>query len=359
MRGLVTWPKDVPPEGGCTALVGMCHLLPGVLIGNLRCLNQSAWPELKEVIVVVDSTRGCLPSELEAQARAVCSNFRLRFEYYSQKQAQRSEEVRLPYVFSWLSWSIGISLCRTKHALLHDYDALILDDTLARRYDKFVADRSFVQGIKWYKGNGVETSDQLATTFEAFFDVAWVRAFQPVAMFNQVAYWAGRSFDYDTLLDIQHRSTARDKRSLEPMPESSMVHPSQMIHQFTMFRRDPAKLQPCFSIPMIPFFEWLSGNAEALKDATQRLKNRAGTMTDFFGNNVPINLGMLSRENVDWDLKQMIRACQGLDISPSRDLYNYGNELYALCGAADAAWVGDFTTQQRDWIDRSLAAGPA
>src|SRR5688500_18814801 len=171
LRDTVSWPSEAPSQPGCSALIGMCHRLPDVLIGNLTCLNAVAWPALKEVIVVVDSTRGCLPKGLEDAARQVASNVRLRFAYYTAEQAKLTEEIRLPYVFSWLSWSIAVSMCQTQHALLQDYDALILNDNLARRYDKFADGGAVIQGIRWYVGNGIEEGDHLATTFETFFDV--------------------------------------------------------------------------------------------------------------------------------------------------------------------------------------------
>jgi hypothetical protein len=360
LDNLVTWPHEAPREPGCSALIGMCHRLPDVLTGNLKCLGSVAWPELKEVIIVVDSARGCLPSSLEAEARAACPRLPLRFEYYSREQADLTERIRLPYVFSWLSWSIAISLCRTKHALLQDYDALVLDDTLARRYAKFAASGASVQGIKWYTGNGVLEEDRLATTFEAFFDVGWVRRFKPIQMFNQVGLVGNHSRDYDTLLDIQHRHTPLSQRTIEPMPEDSLVHPSQMIHQYTMFRRAPTKAQPCASILMIPFFEWFSGKSKTLGEVTRRLRNRQGRLCDLFGDGVRVNLSELTIKAVDWDLKQMVRVCLNQNIAPVPDLATYGTELYALCDApAELVWAGDFTPEQRRWIDAARNASDA
>jgi hypothetical protein len=349
---IVSWPPEGPLRGGCTAVVGMCHRLPHVLLGNLRCLDAHAWGTLRHVIIVVDGVRGCLPAGLEEAAAKACTNLDLRFEYYSVEQARLSEELQLPYVFAWLSWSIGLGLCETEHAILHDYDALILDDSLARRYASFASSGAAVQGIRWYEGNGVRSADRLATTFEAFLDVRWVRSFAPIAMFHQIGIEAGHSRDYDILLDMQHRFTPLERRTIVPMEEAALVHPSQMIHQYTMLRRHPEKPLPCYSIPMIPFFELLSGNGDAIAVATARLRDRHGKVADFFGDGVRANFSQLTTASVDWALKQTLRVCLNQRMPPDRSLYAYGLELYAVADTPEGqVWVGDFTPEQRVWID--------
>jgi hypothetical protein len=358
---MVSWTPASALEPGCTALIGMCHRLPDVLLGNLSCLNAASWPELKEAIVAVDGTKGCLPEGLEAAAHAACTNFKVRFFYYSDEQAKLAEKMCLPYVYSWLSWSIALSHCKTHSAMLHDYDALVLGDALARRYYAFVESGAAIQGVRWYQVNGITTEDRLAGTFEAFLDVPWLRSFRPIQMFNQIGYTGGRSRDYDTLLDIQHRHTEVSRRTVIDMDEESLVHPSQMIHQYTMFRRSPGAAMPCFSIPMIPVFELLSGKPDALGAAAKRLDAADGTVVDFFGDGAPINLGQLDTATVDWILKQIARVCMARQMAPFRAYADYGNALYKLAGSSDSKpWLGDFTASQRAWIDeaRSLVASP-
>jgi hypothetical protein len=354
VRHAVSWTPLEDAEPGCTAIIGMCHRLPDVLLGNLRCLSAARWPELRDIIIVVDSVAGCLPAALEQTARDLCQGIDMHVHYYTQSQAALSEKLRLPYVFSWLSWSIGLSHARTRVALLHDYDALVLDGTLSRRYHNFVASGAAIQGIRWYTANGVCSDDKLATTFEAFVDVPWLRSFLPIQMFNQIGVVDGVSRDYDTLLEIQHRHTPLVRRTIFPMKEEALVHPSQMIHQYTMFRKSPGASLSCFAIPMIPFFAWLSGQHGALASATARLREARGLTLDFLGDGTIVNFSRLEIESVDWTLKQLVRACMGQSIAPCHDLYDYGVALYMLAGTPpEKIWLGDFTPEQRDWITRA------
>jgi hypothetical protein len=356
LRNAVSWQPLQQPEPGCTAIIGMCHRLPEVLLGNLRCLHAAAWPELTRAIVVVDAQRGSIPAALEAQAVEICSKFKLEFRYYTPAQAALTERLRLPYVFSWLSWSIALAECTTAQVFIQDYDALVFGDALQRRYAEFVKSRAAVQGIQWYHGAGFTAEDQLATTFEAFVDTAWIRSRHPLDIFQKIGYRDGASRDYDTLLYLQHVRTPVERRTIAAMAPADLVHPSQMIHQFTMFRRFPGKALPCFSIPMIPFFGFLSGKTSALADAIGRLDERTGQVVNFFGDGTRANFALLERPQVDWALKQMVQACLRLEIQPFADLYRYGERLYAVAGVeSDAVWLGDFTEAQRSWIERSRA----
>jgi hypothetical protein len=351
---MISWSPLERPQPGCTAVIGMCHRLPDVLLANLRCLADVKWPELREVIVVVDAVAGCLPADIERTARASFPGIDVRFHYYSEAQAKLTEQLRLPYVFSWLSWAIALSHTRTRAALLHDYDALILDNSLQARYREFERTRAAIQGIRWYDGNGVKAVDRLATTFEAFLDVAWLRTFQPIEMFNQIGIVQGISRDYDTLLDIQHRHTPSARRAMVGMDEASLVHPSQMIHQYTMFRKQPGADLPSFSIPMIPFFAFLSGRLDALPAATARLRQARSRVLDFLGDGTLVSFARLDTGSVDWALKQMVRVCVHRNIPPFGDVYDYGAALYTLAGARESKlWSGDFTIEQRQWIAKA------
>ena len=356
ISSLVAWDKHKELSPGCTAIIGMCHLLPEVLIGNLRCLYDSSWPDLKEVIITVDSVEGCLPDGIEKKAREILKEIDCKFIYYTKHQAEVAEKIRLPFVFSWLSWSICIQNCKTTHALIHDYDALLLGDVLSAKYNTFKEQKDFAQGISWYNGNGVEEVDHLATTFELFVDIEWLLKFPPIDMFNQIGMIGKRTVDFDTLLYIQEKKIPENKRSIVKIPEESLVHPSQMIHQYTMFRRFPNKPMPSFSIILIPFFEWFSGKESALSAVCERMKARNETCVDLLGIGAQWDLALLSSESIDWALKQMVRVCIKHNIDPNQHLYEYGSHLYQLSSTpGNKIWAGDFSAEQREWINKASA----
>lgn len=358
IRDLVRWTSASSREleDGCTVLIGMASKMPFVLRANLNCLALGRWQGIKKVLIVVDNTEGCLPTDFEGEVARDFPTLPLEFHYYSETQSREAEALRLPYVYSWLSWCIGFSLTTTRYVFIQDYDALVLGDSLEKRYARFIDAGSLMQGISWYRVNGFSEEDRLATTFEAFVDTAWVRSFEPVMLFNKVSLYQGRTVDYDTLLDMQHNYTRPEERDIVPMDLHELVHPSQMIHQYTMFRKYPGKKLPCFSVIMIPFFSFLGGDDEAFGRAKQLLHAGPRERTALMGDGVFFNLADLDTASVDWILKQMTEVMVRLQREPNSELYTYGESLYAAARTpAEQVWLGDFTDEQREWIRKSAA----
>lgn len=349
---LVDWSPVERLENGCTIIIGICSKLPSVLTANLICLSKSNWEDVKEILVAVDGERGVLPRGFEEETIANFSNFNLKFLYYSPMQARIANQIGLPFIYSWLSWCICLSQVQTKTVLIHDYDALVIGNSLKQRYLAFTKSSLKIQGIEWYEGNGIVKEDGLAKTFEAFVDVAWVRHFPPILLFNQVAAHKGRWVDYDTLLDLQANYTNDSERDIIPMDLDELVHPSQMIHQYTMFKKYPGQALPCFSIIMIPFFNFLGGDSQAIERASQAIREGNIFAINLLGDDTIINLSRLTIAHVDWMLKLMLQVLVYLNIKPFKQFIEYGTELYQVCQTqSDQIWVGDFLPQQRQWIE--------
>jgi len=355
---LLSWQPLPPLAPGCTAIIGMCSKLPYVLGANLYCLNQCCWEDLKEVIVTVDAAKGSLPAGLEEEVIAKCPNLKITFLYYTPEQVELTDKIKDPFTYSWLSWGTCLNQVRTETVLIQDYDALVLSkDALQKRYRAFVESGAKIQGIVWYKTNNFKEEDHLAMTFEAFADVRWLRSFPPIMGYNRVGSLQGRRVDYDTYLDMQANYTPREQRTLMPMTTEELVHPSQMITQYMRFRLSPGKVLPSFSVVMVPFFYFLSGQTAALKNATKAVEQAKAMEVNLLGDGVLINLSLLDPKSVDFILKLMLRALVRLNIAPFREMVDYGTALYQVCKTPpEQIWQGDFTEEQHDWIEKAKMA---
>ena len=74
---LVGWEPLDNPDEGCTAIIGVCSKLPDVFIANTRCLNMFRWPQLKQVLAVVDCAEDSVTSEIMNQAREACPELKI------------------------------------------------------------------------------------------------------------------------------------------------------------------------------------------------------------------------------------------------------------------------------------------
>jgi hypothetical protein len=354
---IFSWEPLPQLESGCTAIIAMCSRMPYVLAANLDCLNKNRWSELKEVLITVDAEKGALPEGFEEDILQRFPQLKITFLYYNQQQAKLSAKISDPFIYSWLSWGTCLNHVRTQTVLIHDYDALLLSaQALEKRYQAFLESGVKIQGITWYKSNGFVTEDRLATTFEAFADVNWIRSFPPVMGYNKVGTFKGRRVDYDTYLDIQANHTPIEHRTIIPMGIEEVVHPSQMITQYMRFRNTPGKRLACFAVIMIPLFYFISGQKNAIINATQVLQRSPLERVDLLSDGVLMNLSLLDTKSVDFMLKLMVQALIGLEIKPFKALIEYGIELYRITKTPqEQVWVGDFTNAQREWIEVARA----
>ncbi len=349
---LLSWKPLSPLESGCTAIIAMCSKMPYVLGANLDCLNKNQWKALKEVLITVDAEKGALPDGFEEDILHQFSQLNITFLYYNHQQAKLSAKISDSFIYSWLSWSICLNHVRTKTVLIHDYDALVLSGkAFEKRYQAFLESGAKIQGITWYKANGFVTEDHLATTFETFADVNWIRSFPPVMGYNKVAIFKKRKVDYDTYLDIQANYTPIEQRTVMPMSIEEVVHPSQMITQYMNFRNTPGKRLPCFAVTMIPFFYFLSGQKEAIINAIKALQQSNLERIDLLSDGVLMNFYLLDTKLVNLMLKLMVQALIGLEVKPFKALIEYGIELYRITQTPpEQVWVSDFTDIQREFI---------
>ena len=158
ISNLVEWNStetDQALEPGCTVLLGMCSKLPTLIYANLACLQKAKWDQLKAVYIIVDCQKCDLEIGTEEKVIRSFPDLNISFFYYSEQQSQQAERLKLPYLYAWMSWCIGLKHTNTQSILIHDYDALILSNTvLQQRYQKFQAQQAKVQGIEWYHKNG-------------------------------------------------------------------------------------------------------------------------------------------------------------------------------------------------------------
>lgn len=336
IRSLVGWQPLLNPSPGYTLVVGCMHELAPLALANLSLLAAMDQRDLREVVLVFD----CVPAELPGEVRRAVSRWEgpaeLRVLCYSPRQSRVARRIYWGWVYAWLSWSIGIGAARTRHVLLHDLDALPLDRQLFQTlYRRALASGAQFQGIQAYRGNGVDPSWGLATTFELVLDAQYVRAeFEPLDGFNHVALVEGSYVDFDTLLHMQFRSPRRAVEGIDP---SQWVHPSQLICQFTDFTRGRRSLrEEDHNLLLLPYFELLGGQPEALRRVAGQLR-AGGQSVELWGRSLAV--GQLSAPHWAWLEKQVRRVEQHLYGATRPEVADYLSSFAERAGAARTVGV--------------------
>ncbi|TVQ32168.1 MAG: hypothetical protein EA376_06730 [Phycisphaeraceae bacterium] len=336
IRGLTSWTPMQSPEEGFTVVVGCMHRLAPLATANLRFLEASEPEGLREIILVFDCVESDLPATVKRARDEWDGPAPLRIICYSDRQAQTASKINWGWVYSWLSWSIGVGAASTRHVLLHDLDAFPVDPgLLSGQWRRAVESGAQFTGVRQYSGNGVDASMNLVTTFELVLDAAYVRErFHPFDAFNKIRMVNGRYIDFDTFLHMQHRSPSR---AVAPVAETALVHPSQLICHYTDFisGRDDMK-HKAHNLMMLPYFAHIGSDSSHIRSATEQLERGPGGSIMLFDRELPI--AHLAPAHWAWMEKQIQRMA--LAIRGAADDLTEAYLKHFVERAGDARTVG-------------------
>ena len=305
LSGLVTWPSTPSQEDGLTVIIGAAWRLPHVALANLRFLSLQKADCVREVLLVFDCLPGELPADYPQRIAAVAGGLPVRCLFYTPRQVRIARTIDWGWIYSWMSWSLGIGACRTRLAMLHDLDALLLrTDILQERHDRIREHNCTYMGIGYYEGRHVVAADRLAKTFELTFNVNDVRSsVKPVDLFNRMAVIGGRRVEFDTFLHAQRLSGSV---RVSPIDETDMVHPSQMICQFVDHVRRPVRVPTVNNLLMLPYYQFLGGDDSLLVSLSADLASSPDGSVKAWGR--PLAAGRIGAAHADWLRKQTLRA---------------------------------------------------
>lgn len=202
LRGLVRWEQQTEPVPGYTVVIACMKALAPVAIANLRLCARQSSPRLYEILLVFDCTREEIPPLVEEAVVETAKSVRVRLIGYNRRQHWVAATFNWGWVYSWLSWSLGLACSRTRAVLIHDLDALPaapgLFDGMFERWEEHKAEFC---GIRHYIGNGITPEMELVTTFELMVDASFLRrTFRPFDLFNKLMLVSSRLVDFDTML---------------------------------------------------------------------------------------------------------------------------------------------------------------
>jgi hypothetical protein len=299
----------------------------------LRMLQRQHRTNLDRILVVFDRPRERIAFPVESRMCERFPDLPLTFLYYNPQQARTLGAIAWGWAYAWLSWSIGIAHTTTKHAILQDFDALLLrPDMLEERYSTILSRSDEYVGTRWYSGGGVEEEDRLVVTPELVFDAGFVRQqFRPIDLFNHITIHNGRTVDFDTMLYAQ---SLGGKKSVLPLTEQEWVHPSQMICQYVE-HVNGRSVPPRNNLLMIPYFMKFGGESDLFDRVLGDL--RAGRHENLFLFGRPISLKSMPLAHAQWLKKQAFRLEEGFGSHPPPDVQEYFESIEECVGATSSA----------------------
>lgn len=223
----------VNPVEGYSIILGVNAPLIRMLPLQLQLFEKQNLHHLHDLIIVIDTPAARLDFDVETTMRLQFPMLPLRFEFYDAMSWQRLRKIGWSKCYSWHSWSRGLGLVRSRYAVLHDYDAFIMDDDfLEERYAVIQQQGSNFVGFQSRRYEAWEPDGPtFAGTWEMIFDAARVRqACQPIQLFNRYVRRRGCLAMLDTFHEAQYRLGGVGQ---SVGTASQLAHASQMICQVT------------------------------------------------------------------------------------------------------------------------------
>jgi hypothetical protein len=321
LRDLVQWQPMTTPQPGYTPIIGCMASIPEVALANVKLMSRMDLSNAREVILVFDRPARLMPAGFSDRLEEARGSMPVRLLHYSDRQHAAAERIRWGWVYAWMSWTTGIAHAQTRHVILHDLDAMPVEPGFfERRYRMALDRRATFFGIKWYRGNGIVHEDRLTTTFEMVMDAARVReASRPFDAFNKITVFNGRSVDFDTFLHTQARLNESDQA---PIDETDVVHPSQMICQYTdlLAGRSTGPVANT-NLPLMPAYMLLGGRGDLLESICEHLDRGGGQRLPFL--ETQLDVSAVTPAHWDWLDKQARRleSAVGGSAGPKLDRY--------------------------------------
>lgn len=320
LRPLLSWRPMRNEKPGYTVIVA-CHApLAEMALPSLELLSRQKSRNLACAIVSFDSPADARLRSLADEIRTKYPNLRAQFLYQTALQSKLLRKIGWGWVDCWLSYAKGVAACETRYAMLHDMDAMLLDpDLVERRFALLLERGDQFLGDRWYVGNGTVAEDRVCYIVEMMFDAEYVRrTFRPLDLFNVVARCGERTVDWDTFLYPQ---TIAARRSVESIRLEEMIHPSQVVSQYTLMAR-PGYVPPEQNNALfIPYFYYLTGREEMLRTVRAALDLEDVTRVPL--GDRTMDLRRLSPTHAQWLLKQARRIEQAWAGSMREEVADY------------------------------------
>ncbi len=262
---LLRWSPLSRPDEGFSIIIGVPWDLRHLLPVNLRFVARTDTAQLRDVHVVFDRVGRPEMDEIADRARAMDTGLPLVFHSYTGLAGRLIEKVHVSTFYNSMNTTLAIGRCRTRHAVLHDFDLYPL------RPDHFTSIVGAMRANNWkFSGHelthfdGLTDRDLQIGTWTLGVDVEWLRAnWRPIDCFHRVAMHNGRRFNLDPFAWLQFRTPLRGLTT--GFDQGSFCHVMNLCSTYLRFLKK-APLKVAWRLHYLWYLEELSGRSGRLAE---------------------------------------------------------------------------------------------
>lgn len=231
------WSPQGSPREGFSIILGVPWALRHLLSVNLYFVGKTNLDQLHRVYLVFDRPAQDGGDAFIAQIRESFPNLPLEFSFHPPVAGAIVENINQSKFYASTNWTLGLGMCETRYAVLHDFDLYPLIPHYFTSMFEALRDRGLrFTGVEWASYDGLEPSHALIGTWALAIDVAWLRRnYRPIDCFHTVERIGGRRFDLDAFSYLQSRTPER--ALVEGVTGKDMAHVRNLCSTYLRFSK--------------------------------------------------------------------------------------------------------------------------
>ena len=274
LRPLMRWRPLRDPLPGFSIVIGAPWLLRHMLGVNLSFVRKMDLTGLDRIYIVFDRTPKPGADRFIDEVKRSFPELPLHFQFYPRLVGSLICAVNQAHFYASMNWVVGLQSCRTRYAILHDFD---LYPTQANMFAEVV--RAMQERSLRFSGTQIRMDDEwfgvidppTIGSCELGIDVPWLRGnSHPLDMFRKAITLRGTRCMLDSTNYVQLKTPAR--AVAETVGRHSYVHADNLCAtylEYTVGR----KYYLAWRLHMLWYLESLSGPEDKLHSITDAMRS--------------------------------------------------------------------------------------
>lgn len=277
LRPFLRWPKLHSPESGYSILLGVPWDLRHLLSVNLQVVERCDLEHLVDLHLVFDRCHRPEMDEIIETTRERFADLPIRFHHYPAISGTVIELANICAFYHAMSSATALAACRTRWAILHDFDLYPLrPDYFEEIWDQMRERDLRFCGVQRINRDGLTDHDNVFGTWALGMDVAWLRNERKV----QEVFHRAHTLDHQRVnLDPFAWLQLQTKRGeVEGFGSEAMCHVTNLCGTYLRFLGGQ-QVKLAWRLHYLWYLEELAGRPEAMQQAIAAMQEASATGT--------------------------------------------------------------------------------
>jgi hypothetical protein len=266
------WKPLRDPKPGFSIVISVPWELRNLLALNLQFVDRTDKTELDRVYLVFDRAEQPGGAAFIDETARAFPGLPLHFQFQRGIPARIVRRINQSKFYCSTSWTLGLAECRTRYAILHDFDLYpVVPEYFAEIYRKMRDDGLHFSGTEYSHFDGLTDADNVIGTWALGIDVEWLRAnYRPIDCYHRDAPVNGRRVYLDPFSYVELQTPRR--AVVTTLPRRTFSHVVNLCSTYLRFHKgEPVVV--AWRLHYLWYLESLSGRPERLGQVTAAMRD--------------------------------------------------------------------------------------